>query len=161
MILICWELGCQIMHRGCLCFSLPVCGGEVVCGSLAYQSLPTHGGVKVRKGGVRVGWSVWLGVEQESGSPSPALSPAPGAWGLVLRGGSHQLRLNLKAVRMTGGSRAKSGFPKTWWKKGGGAGRREGPLLLTSLPLPCPRLPNPLTNYLVACLLSALLPDPG
>lgn len=36
--------------------------------------------IKVRKGGIRMGCSLWLGVEQQSGSdPS---SPVPGNWEL-------------------------------------------------------------------------------
>lgn len=29
----CWELGCQVMQRGWLCFSLLLCQGVLVCGS--------------------------------------------------------------------------------------------------------------------------------
>lgn len=87
-------------------------------GPYLVRPLTPTGGMKVRKGGVRMGWSLWLGVEQKSGSPSPSLSPAPGdwgAWGLGHRGGSHQLSLEAVGMDLVGrGSRAKSGFSKTW-----------------------------------------------
>ena len=122
--------------------------------------LTPTGGIQVRKGGVRMGWSLWLGVEQKSESPPSALSSAPGNWGAL---GTRQPERKLPAQTEPGGS-LWVGDPELSQGTLRLGGRREGqrPLILTSLSLsqPCPRLPS-LTNCLVACLLSAPSPDPG
>lgn len=104
---------------------------------------PTEG-VKVRKGGVRMGWSLWLGVVQKSGIP-PSFPTITcwrnwGAWRLGPWGGSHQLGLSLETVRrcLGRGSRAKSGLPKTWCKAEIGRGKGHSFSLPSPLLSPVP-----------------------
>jgi hypothetical protein len=100
----CWELGCHIVQRGCLCFSLPICPGEGACTPyLAHSPLSKHLRVRLGKAGsAGVGHSD-LGWSKSLEAPLP-LSPAWEIWwrqgsgmlSLGHWGGSHQLGLSLE-----------------------------------------------------------------